>query len=96
MPTIDFFRRESRFSDSLVEVGIVVFAVVRKGRWRDRETVLDWLAVKTPKARRLGPSSYQKPDWHHDEPEMKMPTPNGRWHGHEPRRIGCNYRWQGC
>ena len=84
MLTIHFFGRGSRLSDSLAEVGIVIFAVVRKGRKRrDRGTFVDWLAVKPPKARRLGPSSYQEPDRHHDEPEMKVPTPNGRWHGHE-------------
>ncbi|MEY2413471.1 MAG: end-binding protein Ku [Acidobacteriaceae bacterium] len=28
--------------------------------------------------------------------EMKMPTPNGRWHDHDLVRIGCNYRLLGC
>lgn len=47
MPTIHFFRRGPRLSDSLGQVRIVVFEVMRKGRKRgDKGTFIDWLAVK--------------------------------------------------
>jgi hypothetical protein len=83
-----FFGRGSRLSNPVVEVGILIWVVVRKGRERGRGISVDRLAVKPPKARRLGASSYQEPDRHRDKPEMKMPTPNGRWHGHETSSNG--------
>jgi hypothetical protein len=53
-----------------------------KGRERgDKGTFVDWLAIEPPKACHLGASSDQKPDRHGNKPEMKMPTPNGGWHG---------------
>src|SRR5438105_3859306 len=84
MLTIHVFGHRLRLCDSLGQVGMVVFEVVRKGRKRaDIRTFVDWLAVKPPKPCRLGASSYQEPDRHCDKAEMKMPTPNGRWHGYE-------------
>jgi hypothetical protein len=79
---IYFFRKVgSRFSDSVDEIGVVVIAVVQKGRERrNGRTFVERLAVKTPKTRRFGASSYKKPNRYHDKPEMKMPGPNGRWH----------------
>jgi hypothetical protein len=71
----------STFSGCTDELGIVVIAVVRKGRERrNRGTFVERLAVKTPKTRRFGASSYKKPNRYHDKPEMKMPGPDGRWH----------------
>ena len=47
MPTIHFFGRGPRLSDSLGQVRIVVFEVMRKGRkGGDKGTFIDWLAVK--------------------------------------------------
>jgi hypothetical protein len=86
MSTILLFGHGSRLSDSIVQIVIVVFAVVRKGR--KRRDGGDRLAVKPPEARHLRPSTYQEPDWHYDKPEMKVPTPNGRWHGHESSSYG--------
>jgi hypothetical protein len=66
----------------------LVFKIVRKRRKRaDITTFVGRLAVKPPEPCRLGASSHQETDWHYDEPEMKMPTPNGRWHGSETSSL---------
>src|SRR5438067_2263775 len=79
---VHFFGRESRASDSVGHL-ILLFKVLRERRKRGDTTFVRWLAVKPPKPCRLGASSYQETDWHYNKPEMKMPTPNGRWHGYE-------------
>src|SRR6185437_238 len=79
---IHFFGRVSHLLDFPGQFGIAAFEMSRKRRKRGgKVTFVDWPTVKSPKPHRLGASSYQQPDRHHDKPEMKMPTPNGRWHG---------------
>jgi hypothetical protein len=53
---------------------MLILAVVRKGRKRrGREISFERLPVKVSKARRLGASSYQEPDWHRDKPKIRCP-----------------------
>lgn len=87
MVTIHVFGAGSRLSDSLGQMGIVVFGVLRKGRKRcDLGTLVDWVTVQPTKPCRLGASSDKQADRHYDKAEMQMPTPNGRWHGCETSR----------
>jgi len=81
--TIHFLGGRARFFDALHYFGIVLFNVARKGRKRaDNCIFVNRLAVKAPKPCRLGTSTYQEPDRHRHKTEMKMPAPNGGWHGH--------------